>query len=231
MGASCSNAKHSQPISSTTGSQREAPMDVTLTQHRLPPPSEPILEPDHPNFTPSINAQNRYPVGSVYDMGQQLGSGTFGTVFLSTHKTASPDAPWAQVALKQARLTSYDTHNGQRPIWSLTQLEAQVNEIRSLLKLRQGCRNVVCLYEYYLAGQEYFLVTELLDLELDEWKSTLTVFTEDMARKISRTLLQTLVYMHSKGTNTRHEMHSSRCGVRRRSQRYQNAEHSLCQEW
>jgi hypothetical protein len=36
------------------------------------PPDQPIVEPHHPEFTPSENAKNRYAVEDVYEFGDQV---------------------------------------------------------------------------------------------------------------------------------------------------------------
>jgi hypothetical protein len=37
-----------------------------------PPPTVPIMEPHDPRFTPSVNANNRYAVVDVYELGDQV---------------------------------------------------------------------------------------------------------------------------------------------------------------
>jgi serine/threonine protein kinase len=115
------------------------------------------------------------------------------------------DRPWSAVAIKRASPNSTDTDGGRRPIWALHHLESQVNEIKSLCHLREpsaAASRVVHLYEYYLASsREFYMVTELLGMELEEYKtSDLAVdFTEKTVRDMSRTILRALQYMHSKG--------------------------------
>jgi serine/threonine protein kinase len=117
------------------------------------------------------------------------------------------ERPWSAVAIKRASPNSTDTDGGRRPIWALHHLESQVNEIKSLCHLREpsaAASRVVHLYEYYLASsREFYMVTELLGMELEEYKtSDLAVdFNENTVRDMSRTILRALQYMHSRGTS------------------------------
>jgi serine/threonine protein kinase len=138
-----------------------------------------------------------------------LGHGTFGTVFLARHRKADPERPWSAVAVKRAIPSSTDTNNGRDQLWSIQHLERQVCEIKALRHLREGsaaASRVVHMYEYYLATpQEYYIVTELLGMELEEYKtSDLAVdFNENTVRDMSRAILRAVQYMHSKGTNVK----------------------------
>lgn len=71
MGGSCSTAKLA-PLSTYSSAQEESRSVSATTQHRIQPPVEPILQPDHPDFTPSVNAQNRYSIDDIYETGDQV---------------------------------------------------------------------------------------------------------------------------------------------------------------
>jgi serine/threonine protein kinase len=134
-------------------------------------------------------------------MCKQLGNGAYGTVYLSRHRTADKERPWSTVAIKRVRPNASDTGHGERLLWTLQHLEAQCQEIRSL-RLLGGARGVVKLYEYFLDSDCYHLVTELLGMEIEQFRNSeesSEEFTEATVRDMSRTILGALSYMHSKG--------------------------------
>jgi serine/threonine protein kinase len=126
-----------------------------------------------------------------------LGRGAFGAVYKATHRMAANSAPWRNVAIKQTRPNLLDLRDG-RVIRSYDDLERYCEEIKILIHLRQGAprtSNVLYLYEYYLNGPEVFVITELLDQDLDVWRQECEVFTERMAIDICRSILRSLKFI------------------------------------
>jgi len=87
-------------------------------------------------------------------------------------------------------------------------VEAKCAEIRTLVKLREAYPEmspVLYLYEYFVRFDtarriaELFVVTEILDQELEHWRQQQTVFMESTAKKITSVLLNGLDFMHSRG--------------------------------
>ena len=109
-------------------------------------------------------------------------------------------ALWKNVAIKQTRPNLLDLRDG-RVIQSYDDLELYCEEIKILIHLRQGSprtSNVLHLYEYYLNGLEVFVITELLDQDLDVWREECEVFTERMAIDICRSILHSLQFISTR---------------------------------
>jgi serine/threonine protein kinase len=143
----------------------------------------------------------------------QCGKGTFGDVFIASHKhidsNSSPrrkSAQWKNVAIKKTAPTVLDRRGGVR-IHKYTDVEERCQEIKSLIRLREGQPKRLCvlyLYEYYWTFNHHkgqgtlHLVTELLGQELDEWRQNQTVLLESSVKKISSVLLNALDYIGSR---------------------------------
>jgi serine/threonine protein kinase len=127
-----------------------------------------------------------------------LGRGAFGAVYKATHRKATSSLElWQNVAIKQTRPNLLDLRDG-RVICSYDDLERYCEEIKILIQLRQGSSrtsNVLHLYEYYMNGNDVFVITELLDKDLDVWRTECDVFTERMAIDICRTILRSLKFI------------------------------------
>ena len=107
------------------------------------------------------------------------------------------------MAIKKTAPTVLDKQNG--PIRDYRDVELYCAEIRTLLRLREPYPEsspVLYLYEYYWKydrrNPELYMVSELLDQELDQWRQEQTVFMESAAKKITTVLLNALDFMHSR---------------------------------
>lgn len=108
---------------------------------------------------------------------------------------------WKRVAIKKSRPNKLDTRNGRDKIKTYDKLENQCQEIKALLRLQgdsPGTSNVLYMYECFLSGDDFYIVTERLDEELEDWKLRCVDFTEDKAIAICRTILQSLIYISEK---------------------------------
>lgn len=116
---------------------------------------------------------------------------------MATHRMATNSASRRNFAIKQTRPNLLDLRDG-RVIRSYDDLEIYCEEIKVLVHLRQGSprtSNVLHLYEYYLGGPDVYLITELLDQDLDKWRQECEVFTERMAIDISKSILSSLKFI------------------------------------
>ena len=132
-------------------------------------------------------------------------------MYKGTHKIRpksheSHAASWAKVAIKKTQPTILDKQNGV--LRTYRDVEANCAEIRTLIRLREAYPEmspVLYLYEYFWRYDrarrtaELFVVTEILDQELDHWRQQQTVFMESTAKKITSVLLNALDFMHSRG--------------------------------
>lgn len=137
----------------------------------------------------------------------QLGHGAFGAVFVGTHKfsqgdngasTVSPE--WRKVAIKRTTPNALDLRGGAE-IRTYEELRERCQEIKTLTQLQSGSpatSNVLYLYEYFLSGRDFYMVTELLGQELDDWRAQCELFTERMAIDICRTILQSIAFCESR---------------------------------
>lgn len=126
-----------------------------------------------------------------------MGRGAFGAVFKGSHRHASSHVPWKDIALKQTQPNQLDLRDG-RVVRNYDDLERYCEEVKVLIRLREGSprtSNVLYLYEYFLAGRDVFLITELLDQDLEKWRQDCSVFTERMAIDISRSVLRSLIFV------------------------------------
>jgi serine/threonine protein kinase len=110
---------------------------------------------------------------------------------------------WQHVAIKKTAPTVLDKQNG--PIREYRDVEARCAEILTLLRLREShpeSSPVLYLYEYFWKfdrrSPELYMVSELLDQELDQWRQEQTVFMESAAKQIASVLLNALDFMHSR---------------------------------
>lgn len=139
----------------------------------------------------------------------QCGKGTFGDVFIAEHKEAKSNgskAAWQKVAIKKTAPTVLDRRGGVR-IWTYAQVEDRCQEIKTLIRLKEGqpkTSSVLYMYEYYWTynhsnGQGVLhLVSELLGQELDEWRHNQTNLMESSVKKISSVLLNALDFIGSR---------------------------------
>jgi serine/threonine protein kinase len=138
----------------------------------------------------------------------QLGHGAFGAVFVGTHKFANSghvrsvsfEPEWSKVAIKKTTPNALDLRGG-RVINTYNDLQERCQEIKTLLRLKEGSpttSNVLYMYEFFMSGKDFYMVTELLGQELDDWRQTCDVFTEKMAIDICRTILQSLAFCASR---------------------------------
>jgi calcium/calmodulin-dependent protein kinase I len=90
-----------------------------------------------------------------------------------------------------------------RVIRTYDDLEQHCQEIRTILRLQEGISprlsHILHLYEYFWTGRETYMVTELLETELDEWRQEVDRFTERDAIDICRTILKGIEFIHSRG--------------------------------
>ena len=110
---------------------------------------------------------------------------------------SSNSEPWKDVAVKQFRPNVLDLQ-GKCAIRTYDDLERYCAEIKILLHLRQGTPDtctVLYLYEYFLNGRDVYVVTELLDQDLNVWRQQCQEFTEQMAIDIGRSILCSLKFI------------------------------------
>jgi serine/threonine protein kinase len=108
---------------------------------------------------------------------------------------------WKNIALKQTQPNDLDLRDG-RVILTYDDLERYCQEVKILIQLRGGSpqtSNVLYLYEYFMAGRDIFLITELLDQSLEKWRKDCDIiFTERMAIDICRYVLRSLVFLNER---------------------------------
>ena len=208
--------------SQNAGRNREAPIASSHTPpnrpplllpadpgFELPPNRPPLLLPADPGFELSANGSNGWRFSDIYDVGRELGRGAFGAVYVGVHKFAQQEdedgdsftVEWKNVAIKRTRPNSLDLRDANGEINDYRGLERHCQEVKTLLRLKEGSPTmspVLFLYEIFMAGRDFYMVTEQLDQELDEWRSQVEVFTEKMAIDICKTVLSAVDYMHSR---------------------------------
>lgn len=141
----------------------------------------------------------------------QLGSGAFGAVYIGLHKMAtapkgdsdSLSPAWKNVAIKKSEPNLLDRRGG-RIFRTYDDYEKHCQEIKTLLRLQdnRGSLNyskVLHMQEFFLSGRNFFMITELLGEELDQFRMSCKCFTEKMAINICRTILDAIAFMASKG--------------------------------
>jgi serine/threonine protein kinase len=147
----------------------------------------------------------------------QLGKGPFGEVFVGKHKrkTAYPSEAypsekgdtfaeeWEDVAIKETVPNAMDLRGG-RIIQTYDDLENHCEEIKALKLLREnggspGSSTVLHLHEYFMSNGNFYMVTERLGQELEEWRKNCEVFSERMAISICRSILNGISFLASKG--------------------------------
>jgi serine/threonine protein kinase len=174
---------------------------------------KPIVLPNQPEFTRSINGRNGWSVNDLYSDLGALGKGTFGDVWKAAHKGApAPSAghgrgeAWHAVAIKKTAPTVLDRRGGVR-IWTYDHVEQRCQEVKTLLRLQEGEPHTSCvlyLFEYFWTynhstGQgDLILVSELLGQELDQWRQSQTTIMESSVRQIAAVLLNALDFLSSR---------------------------------
>lgn len=150
-------------------------------------------------------------MSEIYTAGKELGRGAFGAVYVGTHKFSQQPgeddedddfAPeWKYVAIKRTRPNSLDLRDANGEINTYGRLERRCQEVKTLLKLQEGSPSmspVLYLYEIFMSGRDYYMVTEQLDQELDDWRQEVEMFTERMAIDICKTVLSAIDFMHDR---------------------------------
>lgn len=146
----------------------------------------------------------------VISFFHQCGKGAFGDVYVATHRYGQGsdyrNAPWTKVAVKKTAPTVLDRRGGVR-IWTYDHVEDKCQEIKSLIKLREGNPNYSCvlhMYEYYWtydhssAKGTFHMVTEFLGQELEVWRQNQTTLLESTVKKIAGVILNALDYISSR---------------------------------
>jgi len=187
--------------------------DPTVTESIDMPQRRPALKlPEDSGFHPSINGRNGWTMNEIYQAGRELGRGAFGAVYVGTHKFAQQPggdeeedddfAPeWKYVAIKRTRPNSLDLRDANGEISTYGRLERKCQEVKTLLKLQEGSPSmspVLYLYEIFMSGRDFYMVTEQLEQELDDWRQEVDMFTERMAIDICKTVLSAIDFMHDR---------------------------------
>ena len=175
----------------------------------MPRSHPPLLLPSDPGFHPTINGRNGWNLSDIYEVGEELGRGKFGAVYTGTHKFEQQEDKdrgafadtWKHVAIKRATPNFLDLRDARGNISNYGRLERCCQEVRTLLKLKEGSpatSPVLHLYEIFMAGRDFYMVTDKLEQELHVWRDEVEIFTEQMAIDISKTILMAVDYMHSR---------------------------------
>jgi serine/threonine protein kinase len=121
-------------------------------------------------------------VTDLYEMGEELGSGAFGTVVLC--KAKSTGKKFAMKVVNRSTLNKALEEALKREIYILNELDHP---------------SIVSLFETFSTIKTHYLVTELVEGgELFDRIVEKTVYTESEARDLSRTVFEALKYCHSK---------------------------------
>ena len=175
----------------------------------MPTSRPPLLLPTDAGFHPTVNGRNGWTLSDIYEVGEELGRGAFGAVFKGIHKFAIQEddegdtlaADWKQVAIKRTTPNSLDLRDARGEITEYSRLERRCQEVKTLLKLKEGSPTmspVLYLYEIFMSGRDFYMVTDKLEQELDEWRGEVELFTEKMAIDICKTVLMAVDFMHSR---------------------------------
>ena len=175
----------------------------------MPTSRPPLLLPTDAGFHPTVNGRNGWTLSDIYEVGEELGRGAFGAVFKGIHKFAMHEddegdtlaADWKQVAIKRTTPNSLDLRDARGEITEYSRLERRCQEVKTLLKLKEGSPTmspVLYLYEIFMSGRDFYMVTDKLEQELDEWRGEVELFTEKMAIDICKTVLMAVDFMHSR---------------------------------
>jgi serine/threonine protein kinase len=66
------------------------------------------------------------------------------------------------------------------------------------VKINSSRLPILFLYEYFWTGREIYMVTEVLEIDLTHWIQQQQPFTEQLARKVARVVLESIDYVHSR---------------------------------
>ena len=181
--------------------------EATTTLHI--PNRPPILLPTEAGFHPTVNGRNGWNLRDIYEVGEKLGRGAFGTVYMGTHQFAQQDdedvdtvvADWKHVAIKRTKPNVLDLRDASGVITDYGRLEQFYQELTTLLKLKERSPTicpVLYLYEIFISGRDVYMVTDKLEKTLDEWRREVDFVTEKMAIEICKTVLTAIDFMHSR---------------------------------
>jgi len=180
----------------------------------VPPAKPALLLPCDSGFHITKNGRNGWKFDEIYTAGEELGRGAFGAVYTGTHKFArqpgmdndddggdsfDADYEWKHVAIKRTRPNSLDLRDARNEITTYGHLERRCQEVKTLKRLQEGSPHlspVLYLYEIFMSGRDFYMVTELLHQELDDWRMEAEMFTEKMAIDICRSVLSAIDFMH-----------------------------------
>lgn len=136
----------------------------------------------------SFSSSNNQPkkkkkFSQCYNLGKELGSGAFSVVKLGTHEETAKN--YAIKIVSKKKLTDDD-------------FNALMTEIKILNELDHP--HIIKLYETFDEGQEYYIVTELVEGgELFDRIVSKAHYTEKEARDLIKLLLETMAYLHEHG--------------------------------
>lgn len=174
----------------------------------------PVVLPNETQFTVTVNGRNLWMMTDIYELQEGIGSGNFGTVYRAKHKYATQvndrsnsTVLWKDVAIKRSKPNDLDRRDKGRfshdkIFLTYGDLEKFCQEIKTLKLLqRNGAHamttNHLFMYEIFWDGSQFYLVSELLEQDIGQWRDNCDVFTERMAIEMCRTILEALQYIHS----------------------------------
>jgi len=132
-----------------------------------------------------------------------IANGGFGSVYVATHKRAAQHCYAVKVIPKRHIHFHGQNRSERKLIRHYDDLRRYCTEIHVLLRLREdhppALLPVLLLHEVFLSSDAVHVVTDLLGEELGAWRNRVEECTERMVIDISRTVLNAIEYMHSRG--------------------------------
>ena len=134
-----------------------------------------------------------------------IANGGFGSVYVATHKrtAAQQHRCYAVKVIPKRHIHFHGQNRSERKlIRHYDDLKRYCTEIHVLLRLREdppALLPVLFLHEVFLSSNAVHVVTDLLGEELGAWRNRVEECTERMVIDISRTVLNAIEYMHSRG--------------------------------